>query len=71
MLFRSEREQRFFTDYSLNSLTAAIARYQKLGTWPADPVISREEYEVSMTAFIHAGVFDRRFSYEDVVWPES
>jgi len=67
----AEREQRFFTDYSLNSLTAAIARYQKLGTWPADPVISREEYEVSMTAFIHAGVFDRRFSYEDVVWPES
>ena len=67
----AERERRFFTDYALNSLTAAISRYQKLGTWPNDPGISREEYEVSMAAFIHAGVFDRRFSYDDVVWPDS
>jgi NitT/TauT family transport system substrate-binding protein len=67
----AEREQRFFTDYSLSALTAAISRYQKLATWPSDPGISREEYEVSMTAFVHAGVFARRFSYDDVVWSDS
>lgn len=58
-----------FNGLSNAALTAAIARYQQLGTWRRDPAIPRDQYEVSMDAFIHAGVFNRRFRYEDVVFP--
>ncbi len=61
------RELSMFENMSMPALTAAIARYQILGTWRRDPAIPREQYEVSMDAFIHAGIFKRRFSYEDVV----
>ena len=56
-----------FRGVSKSALAAAIERYQKLGTWRRDPSIPRGQYEVSMDAFIHAGIFDRRFPYEDVV----
>jgi len=64
----AERELSMFEGVTANALTSAIARYQQLGTWRLDPVIPRQQYDVSMDAFIHAGVFDRRFPYEDVVY---
>jgi len=64
----AERESSMFPEVSRKALAAAIQRYQKLGTWRRDPAIPRDQYEVSMDAFIYAGIFDRRFPYEDVVW---
>jgi NitT/TauT family transport system substrate-binding protein len=66
----AESETAMFPDISRPALTAAISRYQKLGTWRRDPVIPRDQYEVSMDAFIFAGIFARRFSYEDVVYED-
>jgi NitT/TauT family transport system substrate-binding protein len=64
----AERESRLFPGLTKSSLTDAIARYQDLGTWRRDPMIPRSQYEVSMDAFIYAGIFNRRFNYEDVVF---
>ena len=64
----AEREFVMFRGISKHALAASIARYQQLGTWRRDPTILRDQYEVSMDAFIHAGIFDHRFPYEDVVW---
>lgn len=61
-------ENPLFPGLSKPALTDAIVRYQALGTWRRDPVIPRSQYEVSMDAFIYAGIFNRRFNYEDVVF---
>ena len=66
----ADRELPMFEGVTLNALTSAIARYQQLETWRRDPVIPRDQYEVSMDAFIHAGVFNGRFSYEEVVYKD-
>jgi hypothetical protein len=63
----AEKEAPMFPGISKPSLVAAIARYQQLGTWRRNPVIPREQYEVAMDAFIHAGLFRERYAYEDVV----
>jgi NitT/TauT family transport system substrate-binding protein len=65
----AERELPLFKSLKKDALVAAIARYQQLGTWRRDPSIPKEQYEVSMDAFIFAGIFNRRFDYEDVVFP--
>jgi NitT/TauT family transport system substrate-binding protein len=64
----AELESRLFPGLTKPALTDAIARYQVLGTWRRDPMIPRSQYEVSMDAFIYAGIFNRRFNYEDVVF---
>ena len=64
----AERIRPLFDSISTTALTAAIERYQQLGAWRRDPTIPRDQYEVSMDAFIHAGVFKQRFPYEDVVY---
>jgi NitT/TauT family transport system substrate-binding protein len=64
----ADRESSLFEGISRTALAATIARYQSLGTWRRDPVIPRDQYEVALDAFIHAGVFKDRFSYEDVVY---
>jgi NitT/TauT family transport system substrate-binding protein len=61
------REAEFFPAYSTEAIAAAIASYQKLGTWREDPAITREQYEVAMDVFLHAGVFKQRYAFEDVV----
>jgi NitT/TauT family transport system substrate-binding protein len=63
----AEVEASFFPDVSVEAVTAAISRYQQLGTWRSDPRITREQYEVAMDIFIFAGVFKERYAYEDVV----
>jgi NitT/TauT family transport system substrate-binding protein len=63
----AEAEAAFFPGVSVEAVTAAISRYQQLGTWRSDPRITREQYEVAMDIFIFAGVFKERYAYEDVV----
>jgi NitT/TauT family transport system substrate-binding protein len=63
----AEVEAAFFPGVSVEAVTAAISRYQQLGTWRSDPRITREQYEVAMDIFIFAGVFKERYAYEDVV----
>jgi NitT/TauT family transport system substrate-binding protein len=63
----AEVEASFFPDVTVEAVTAAISRYQQLGTWRSDPRITREQYEVAMDIFIFAGVFKERYAYEDVV----
>jgi NitT/TauT family transport system substrate-binding protein len=65
----AKRELAMFGGLSEAAWTSAIARYQRLGTWRRDPVIPKDQYEVSMDAFIHAGIFSRRLDYNDVVFP--
>ena len=60
-------EASFFPGLSIDAITAAISRYQQLGTWRSDPRISREQYELTMDIFIFANVFKERYVYEDVV----
>ena len=63
----AEIEASFFPGVSLQALSAAVSRYQQLGTWRTNPVITREQYDVAADVFIFAGVFKQRFPYEDVV----
>jgi NitT/TauT family transport system substrate-binding protein len=63
----ADKEVSFFSAYSKDAIAAAIARYQKLGTWNHGGAITREQYEVAMDVFIHGGVFKERYAYEDVV----
>jgi NitT/TauT family transport system substrate-binding protein len=60
-------EATFFPGVSLEAITAAISRYQQLGTWRSDPRITREQYETAMDIFVFANVFKERYVYEDVV----
>lgn len=65
----AEAETSFFPGISPEILAASIARYQKLGNWRLDPAITRDQYEMALDVFLHAGVFKERFPYEDVVVP--
>ncbi len=65
----AERESSFFPGVSIESVTAAITSYQKLGTWRPDPEITREQYEMAMDIFLHSGVFTERYAYDEVVVP--
>ncbi len=63
----AEKEAPFFAGISSDAMTAAVYRYQQLGTWRLDPAITREQYEQAMDIFIFSSVFRRRFRYEDAV----
>src|SRR5262245_8039340 len=63
----AESEASFFPAFSIDALTAAISRYQQLGTWRSDPRITREQYEMAMDIFLFSGSFKQRYAYEDVV----
>jgi NitT/TauT family transport system substrate-binding protein len=63
----AEIEGSFFPGYSAEAISAAVSRYQQLGTWRSDPRITREQYELAMDIFIFANVFKDRYVYEDVV----
>jgi NitT/TauT family transport system substrate-binding protein len=63
----AETETSFFPGISVEAIAASISRYQQLGTWRADPNITREQYEVAMDIFIFAGTFKERYAYDDVV----
>src|SRR5262245_58433788 len=60
----AEIEAGFFPGVSIEAITAAISRYQELGTWRSDPRIRREQYEQAMDIFIFSGIFKERYDYE-------
>jgi NitT/TauT family transport system substrate-binding protein len=59
----------FFPGVASDALVAAIARYQKLGTWRRDAAITKDQYEVALDVFMFNGIIPSRFPYEDVVVP--
>jgi NitT/TauT family transport system substrate-binding protein len=63
----AEIEASYFPGIAMQAMTAAISRYQQLGTWRSDPRITREQYEMAMDIFIFANVFKERYVYEEVV----
>lgn len=60
-------EAGLFPNVSPDVLAAAIARYQALGCWSGEPVITRELYEQALDVFLHRGAISRRHPYEAVV----
>ncbi len=62
-------EAKFFPDIDPAALTAAIAAYQKLGTWAGDIAIPTALYEKALDVFSHAKLVTRRHAYEQVVVP--
>ena len=62
----AEREAEFFPGVSLSALAAAIARYQKLGTWSGDHRITPALYEQALDVFACAGGLRTRHAFEKV-----
>jgi NitT/TauT family transport system substrate-binding protein len=60
-------EVSYFPGISAKALATAIEKYQQIHCWKQDPQIPRDQYELAMDVFLFAGVFDKRFKYEDVV----
>jgi NitT/TauT family transport system substrate-binding protein len=63
----ADREIEFFPQVDHDALVKTIARYQELGCWDGDLMITRERYEQALNVFLHSGKISRRYSYEDVV----
>jgi hypothetical protein len=63
----ADREAEFFPQTHRDALIKTIARYQDLGCWDGDLMITRERYEQALNVFIHSGKISRRYPYEDVV----
>ncbi|MDP6788049.1 MAG: ABC transporter substrate-binding protein [Rhodospirillales bacterium] len=59
----------FFPRIEVEVLARAIASYQGLGCWTANPLITRDAYDAALDVFLHAGAITRRHAYEDVVAP--
>jgi NitT/TauT family transport system substrate-binding protein len=55
-----------FPALSMEALTAAVARCQKLGCWEGGVAIPPELYAEAQDAFLWAGGIQRRHSYEEV-----
>ena len=58
--------RQFFPEVNLNSLSAAIESYQKLGTWEGAMEISRALYEQTLDVFEAAGALARRYPWEEI-----
>jgi NitT/TauT family transport system substrate-binding protein len=62
-------EASFFAGTATEALVAAIAAYQKLGTWRRDAAITKEQYEAALDVFTFNEIIRSRFPYEEVVVP--
>ena len=60
-------EAEFFPSIHPQVLTQTIATYQQLGTWQADPTISRTAFETTLDVFAHSQMIHQRPRYEKVV----
>ena len=60
------RQAPFFRGVQSQVLAAAIARYQKLGTWQGDLLIPRDLYEQALEVFLQGGAISKRHSYDEV-----
>ncbi len=65
----AESEAGFFKGVDHESLTRAIALYQKLGCWNPDVHISERHYDAALDVFLHSGVITKRHPFADVVVP--
>ena len=65
----AEKEASFFDGIDRQALTATIARYQQVGCWTGDLIISRDLYEQALTVFLHGAAIIKRHPYEEVVVP--
>jgi len=63
----ADREAEFFPQTDRDALIKTIARYQDLGCWDGDLMITRERYEQALNVFLHSSKISRRYPYESVV----
>ena len=63
----ADREAEFFPRTDRDALIKTVARYQDLGCWDGDLMITRERYEQALNVFLHSGKISRRYPYEEVV----
>ena len=62
-------EESLFPGIGRAALSAAIGRYQKLGTWEGDLAIPRDLYEQALQVFLHGGAITQPHPYEQVCVP--
>jgi NitT/TauT family transport system substrate-binding protein len=62
----AEKESQYVPGFSNEVLTAAIARYQAIGTWKGGIEIPRDQYEQALKIFSSGGAIKQRHSYEEV-----
>lgn len=62
-------EAGFFPEMAVEAIAAAVAYYQKLGTWSGGIEIERDLYESALDVFQHSGMVSTRHPYEEVVVP--
>ncbi|MDI3328700.1 MAG: ABC transporter substrate-binding protein [Alicyclobacillaceae bacterium] len=59
----------YFEGTPKEAIAKSIERYQKQNTWPANPVLSREQFDILQNILVEAGTIkaDQKVRYEDVV----
>lgn len=57
----------WFPDLEASLRTAALARYQALGLWSADPILPREGFDRLKRAMLSGGAIGRDVPYEECV----
>ena len=62
----ADREASFFPGISREALTAAIRRYQQMGTWDGELAIPRDLYEQALEVFLYGGAITQRHPYDQV-----
>ena len=62
-----ESEAGFFPGTEQQVLAETIARYQQLGNWQVDPIISRSSYENLLDVFVFNELISKRHPYESLV----
>jgi NitT/TauT family transport system substrate-binding protein len=62
-------EADFFPNIAVEATAAAVAYYQKLGTWSGGIEIERDLYENALDVFQHSGFPSTRHPYDAVVAP--
>ena len=60
----------FFPDVPGHLLVRSVARYQRQGTWPVDPMLDPPEYDGLQDILLAAGMVKERQPYPKVVRPE-
>ena len=65
----AEAEASFFPDIAVEATAAAVAYYQRLGTWSGDIAVEPDLYESALDVFAHSNLITKRHSYGDVVVP--
>jgi NitT/TauT family transport system substrate-binding protein len=57
----------YFKETEPSVLAETITAYQGLGNWSPHVEITRPAFESTVDIFLHAGLIDRRYAYEDAV----